>query len=171
MVDTIKELRSSISKPNEENERPPQEESAAAGKGSEQKGPPFVTQEDVIAMLEKSRVEAKRIGSMFLSHHIHQAYSSSRILKAMRHQASFFSTKGKEARRSMSTVSLMLWDHMLRKEDPADFVRRFQNLALDCYDEKDEEALVEICISNIVVDYRVYLENIGIANFLNCWNQ
>ncbi|CAL2228283.1 unnamed protein product [Prunus armeniaca] len=50
---------------------------------------------------------------MFISRLIHQAYSSSRILKAMRHQASFFSTKGKEARRSMSTVSLMLWDHML----------------------------------------------------------
>ena len=46
-----------------------------------------------------------------------------------------------------------------------DFVRRFRDLALDCYDEKDEEALVEICISNIVADYRVYLENIGISQF------
>lgn len=53
MADTIKELKNSVSKPNEENERHPQEESAAAGKGSEQKGPSFVTQEDVIAMLEK----------------------------------------------------------------------------------------------------------------------
>ncbi|CAL9025934.1 unnamed protein product, partial [Prunus brigantina] len=50
-------------------------------------------------------------------------------------------------------------------EDPVDFVRRFRDLALDCYDEKDEEALVEICISNIVADYRVYLENIGISQF------
>ncbi|CAL8175767.1 unnamed protein product [Prunus armeniaca] len=50
-------------------------------------------------------------------------------------------------------------------EDPVDFVRRFRDLALDCYDEKDEEALVEICISNIVADYRVYLENIGIRQF------
>ncbi|CAL2247408.1 unnamed protein product [Prunus armeniaca] len=50
-------------------------------------------------------------------------------------------------------------------EDPVDFVRRFWDLALDCYDEKDEEALVEICISNIVADYRVYLENIGINQF------
>ncbi|CAL2229622.1 unnamed protein product [Prunus armeniaca] len=32
----------------------PQEEFAAAGKGSEQKGPSFVTQEDVVAMLEKA---------------------------------------------------------------------------------------------------------------------
>ncbi|CAL9016172.1 unnamed protein product [Prunus brigantina] len=50
-------------------------------------------------------------------------------------------------------------------EDLVDFVHRFRDLALDCYDEKDEEALVEICISNIVADYRVYLENISISQF------
>ncbi|CAL8152937.1 unnamed protein product [Prunus armeniaca] len=33
-----------------------------------------------------------------------------------------------------------------------DFVSKFRDLALDCYDEKDEEALVEICISNIVAE-------------------
>ncbi|CAL8994267.1 unnamed protein product [Prunus brigantina] len=38
--------------PSEENKIPPQEESAAAGIGSKQKGPSFVTQEDVIAMLK-----------------------------------------------------------------------------------------------------------------------
>ncbi|CAL8134335.1 unnamed protein product [Prunus armeniaca] len=53
MAETIKELKSSVAKPSEENKRLPQEESAAARKGSEQKGPSFVTQEDVIAMLEK----------------------------------------------------------------------------------------------------------------------
>lgn len=37
------------------------------------------------------------------------------------------------------------------------FVQCFWDLALDCYDEKDEEALVEICNSNIVLEYRVYL--------------
>ncbi|CAL8138363.1 unnamed protein product [Prunus armeniaca] len=148
---------------------------------------------------KKSLAGAKRIGSIFLSHHIHPTYFSSPIIKVTRHQALSFSMGGKEARRSMSTVSLMLWDHMLviivsdlgnfqralpivlthervtttqlnntrqkHGEDPVDFVRKFQDLALDCYDEKDEEALVEICISNIMVDYRVYLENIGISQF------
>ncbi|CAL2255872.1 unnamed protein product [Prunus armeniaca] len=37
-------------------------------------------------------------------------------------------------------------------EDPMDFVSKVRDLALDCYDEKDEEALVEICISNIVAE-------------------
>ncbi len=53
MMDTIKELRNAVPKPSEENTRHPQDESAAAGKESEQKGPSFVTQEDVVAMLEK----------------------------------------------------------------------------------------------------------------------
>ncbi|CAL2229480.1 unnamed protein product [Prunus armeniaca] len=59
MMDTIKELKNAASKPGEDDDRHPQEESAAAGKGSEQKGPSFVTQEDVVAMLEKelSRIQ------------------------------------------------------------------------------------------------------------------
>lgn len=49
MGDTIKELKSSVSKSSDwEHEILPYEESAVAGKGSEQKGPAFVTQEDVI---------------------------------------------------------------------------------------------------------------------------
>lgn len=51
-------------------------------------------------------------------------------------------------------------------EDPMTFVRRFWDFALDCYYEKDKEALEEICIGNIVPDYRVYLDNIGISQFL-----
>ncbi|CAL8998917.1 unnamed protein product, partial [Prunus brigantina] len=52
MMDTIKELKNAAAKSSEEDRRP-QEESAAAGKESEQRGPSFVTQEDVVAMLEK----------------------------------------------------------------------------------------------------------------------
>ncbi|CAL9030475.1 unnamed protein product [Prunus brigantina] len=52
MTNTIKELKSSVAKRSKENERL-QQESVAAGKRSKQKGPSFVTQEDVIAMLEK----------------------------------------------------------------------------------------------------------------------
>lgn len=42
-------------------------------------------------------------------------------------------------------------------------LNHFGDLALDCYDQNDEEALVEIYFSNIVPGYRVYLENIGIS--------
>ncbi|CAL8998748.1 unnamed protein product, partial [Prunus brigantina] len=206
MMDTIKELKNAASKPSEDDRRP-QEESTAAGKGSEQRGPSFVTQEDVVAMLEKELSRSQEDWNP--------------IPKVTKHQPLFFSIRGKEAQRNMSTDSLMLWSHtpviiifdsenyqraspiglihgtphwhqalcilgtiwqagfheervtttqlnntrQKQGEDPVDFVRRFRNLALDCYDEKDEEALVEICISNIVADYRVYLENIGISQF------
>ncbi|KAL6126261.1 hypothetical protein ACLB2K_074312 [Fragaria x ananassa] len=50
-------------------------------------------------------------------------------------------------------------------ENLVEFVRHFRDLALDYYDEKDEESLVEIGISNILLEYRVYLENIGITQF------
>ncbi|KAM2542509.1 hypothetical protein TB2_021927 [Malus domestica] len=53
------------------------------------------------------------------------------------------------------------------EDDLVTFVKHFRDLALDCYDKKDEEALVEICISNIIIDYKVYLENIGINQFLS----
>ncbi|CAL8119364.1 unnamed protein product [Prunus armeniaca] len=159
IMDTIKELKNAASKPSED-DRHPQEESAAAGKGSKQKGPSFVTQKDVVAMLEKELSQSQEV---------------------MKHQPLFFSMGGKEAQRNMSTDSLMLWGHTPHEErvtttqlnntrqkqgeDPVDFVRRFRDLVLDCYDEKDEEALVEICINNIIADYRVYLENIGISQF------
>lgn len=51
-------------------------------------------------------------------------------------------------------------------EDHMTFVKRFCDLALDYYDKKDKEALVKICISNNIVDYKVYLENISIGQFL-----
>ncbi|CAL2240080.1 unnamed protein product [Prunus armeniaca] len=197
IMDTIKELKNAASKPSED-DRHPQEESAAAGKGSKQKGPSFVTQKDVVAMLEKELSQSQEV---------------------MKHQPLFFSMGGKEAQMNMSTDSLMLWGHtpviiifdsensqrasliglihgtphwhqalcvpgmiwqaheervtttqlnntrQKQGEDPVDFVRRFRDLALDCYDEKDEEALVKICINNIIADYRVYLENIGISQF------
>ncbi|KAL6141772.1 hypothetical protein ACLB2K_060059 [Fragaria x ananassa] len=50
-------------------------------------------------------------------------------------------------------------------ENLVEFLRQFRDLALDCYDEKDEESLMEICIGNILPEYRVYLENIGITQF------
>ena len=38
-------------------------------------------------------------------------------------------------------------------------------MALECYDEQDEGTLVEICINNIIPEYKVYLENLNIMQF------
>ncbi|CAL2271821.1 unnamed protein product [Prunus armeniaca] len=195
MAESIKELKN-VAKPSEDNERHPQEESAAAGKGSEQKGPSCVTQEDVVAMLGKELSRSQedwKKGSP--KEHVNH------FIDALGPHAGDYNLRRREFSKSLTDCaytwymtlapgSIRSWEDLANRfckkyfqheervtttqlnntrqkhgEDPVDFVCRFRDLALDCYDEKDEEALVEICISNIVVDYRVYLENIGITQF------
>ncbi|BFG41078.1 hypothetical protein CerSpe_273520 [Prunus speciosa] len=227
MMDTIKELKGSISKPTEENGHPQEESAAAAGKGSEQKGPSFVTQEDVVAMLERelnrSQEDWKYIPqppypSSLLQQPYPKGYEApsfvlfygrkgspkehvNRFIDALGPHVGDYNLRLREFSKSLTDRaytwyttlapgSIRSWEDLASRfckkyfqheervtttqlnntrqkhgEDPVDFVRRFRDLALDCYDEKDEEALVEICISNIVADYRVYLENIGISQF------
>ncbi|CAL2270332.1 unnamed protein product [Prunus armeniaca] len=226
MMDTIKELKNAASKPSEEDRRP-QEESAAAGKGSEQRGPSFVTQEDVVAMLERELSRSQEnwkyipqppYPASLLQQPYPKGYETptfvlfdgrkgspkehvNRFLDALGPHAGDYNLRLREFSKSLTDRaytwyttlapgSMRSWDDLASRfckkyfqheervtttqlnntrqkqgEDPVDFVRRFRDLALDCYDEKDEEALVEICISNIVADYRVYLENIGISQF------
>ena len=44
-----------------------------------------------------------------------------------------------------------------------DFIKQFQYLALDCYVNHKERELIEICIDNMLPDYRAHLENLDIA--------
>ncbi|CAL8993383.1 unnamed protein product [Prunus brigantina] len=168
MADTIKELKSSVSKPSEENERPPQEEFVAAGKGFEQKGLSFVTHEDVIAMLEKKLSQSQEDwkyapqppkGSP--KEHVN------RFIDALGQHAGDQNLCLREFSKSL-TDRAYTWYTTLAPDSVCsweDLASRFRDLALDCYDEMDEEALVEICINNIVANYRAYLENIGINQF------
>ncbi|CAL2227278.1 unnamed protein product [Prunus armeniaca] len=227
MADIIKELKSSVSKPSEENERPPQEESAAARGRSEQKEPSFVTHKDVIAMLEKKLSRSQEDWKYFpqppyplnlLQQPYPKGYKApnfilfdgrkgspkehvNRFIDALGSHAGDCNLRLREFSKSLidraytwyttlAPGTVRSWEDLANRfckkyfqheervtiiqlnntrqkygEDPVDFVHRFRDLALDCYDEKDEEALVEICISNIVADYRVYLENIGISQF------
>ncbi|CAL2248228.1 unnamed protein product [Prunus armeniaca] len=225
MAKTIKELKSSIAKPSEENERLPQEEPVAARKSSEQKEPSFVTHEDVIAMLEKKLSRSQEdwkylpqppYPSSVLQQPYPKGYEApnfvlfngrngspkehvNRFIDALGPHGGDYNLRLREFSKSLTDRaytwyttlapgSISSWEDLASRfckkyfqheervtttqlnntrqkhgEDPVDFVRKFRDLALDCYDEKDEEALVGICISNIVADYRVYLENIGIS--------
>ncbi|CAL2271168.1 unnamed protein product [Prunus armeniaca] len=168
-------LKNSAPKPSEVNEKHPQEESAAAGKESEQKGPSFVTQEDVVAMLEKELSRSQEdwkylpqpsYPSSLLQQPYPKGYEAPTFVL-------FDGRKGspkEHVNLFIDALGPYAGDHNLRlREFSKSLTDRaytwFRDLALDCYDEKDEEALVEICISNIVADYRVYLENIGISQF------
>ena len=58
--------------------------------------------------------------------------------------------------------------HMVRQrseEDPVQFIKMFENVSLDCYGDHEEKELVETCISNMLFDYRLNLENLCIMQF------
>ena len=50
-------------------------------------------------------------------------------------------------------------------EDPVQFLKRFEDVSLDCYEDHEEKELVETCISNMLFDYRLNLENLCITQF------
>ena len=51
------------------------------------------------------------------------------------------------------------------KKDPVQFIKRFENVSLDCYGNHEEKELVETCVSNMLFDYRLNLENLCITQF------
>lgn len=43
-----------------------------------------------------------------------------------------------------------------------DYIRRFRDLSLMCYDLVEEQRLVDICIAGMLYEYQPYLENLQI---------
>ena len=41
------------------------------------------------------------------------------------------------------------------REDPVQFIKRFEDVSLDCYRDHEEKELVETCISHMLSDYRL----------------
>ncbi|KAM5552842.1 hypothetical protein ABKV19_025189 [Rosa sericea] len=234
MVDTMKQLVGSISatkqheQPNDaEQPQKVSHEDSAAKASDNQKAPSFVTQDDVVAMLEKELYRSSEDWKYapqppYPSNIMHLSYPKnyetptftlfdgrkgspkkhiSRFIDALGPHASNHNLRLREFSKTLTDRaytwyttlapgSIRSWDEMAGKfcrkyfqyeervtiaqlnntrqkmgENLVDFVRHFRDLALDCYDEKDEESLVEICISNILPEYRIYLENIGISRF------
>ena len=50
-------------------------------------------------------------------------------------------------------------------EDLMEYIKRFRDIALDCYDHCEERKLVEMCMTNMIKEYRVVLENLEISKF------
>ena len=50
-------------------------------------------------------------------------------------------------------------------EDPVQFIKRLEDVSLDCYRDHEEKELVETCISNMLFNYRLNLENLCITQF------
>ena len=52
-------------------------------------------------------------------------------------------------------------------EGVVEFIRRFMDTTLDCYDDNEEHELVEVCINNMLWEYRLHLENLNIVQFFD----
>ena len=50
-------------------------------------------------------------------------------------------------------------------EDFMEYIKRFKDIALDCYDHYEEKTLVEMCMGNMIMEYRDVLENVEISQF------
>ena len=46
-----------------------------------------------------------------------------------------------------------------------EYIKRFKDIALDCYDHYKERMLVEMCMGNMIMEYRAVLENLEILQF------
>ena len=48
-------------------------------------------------------------------------------------------------------------------EDLMEYIKRSKDRALDCYDHYEEKTLVEMCVGNIIMEYRAVQENLEIS--------
>ena len=46
-----------------------------------------------------------------------------------------------------------------------EYIKRFRDIDLNCYDHYDEKTLVELFIGNMIMEYRAILENLEISQF------
>ena len=50
-------------------------------------------------------------------------------------------------------------------EDLMEYIKRFKDIAFDCYDHCEEKTLVEMCMGNMIMEYRAVSENLEISQF------
>ena len=48
-------------------------------------------------------------------------------------------------------------------EDLMEYIKRFRGIAFDCYDHCEEKTLVEMCMTNMITEYRAFLEKLEIS--------
>ena len=50
-------------------------------------------------------------------------------------------------------------------EDLVEYIKRFRDIALDCYDHCEEKTLVKMCMGNMIMKNKAILENLEISQF------
>ena len=65
----------------------------------------------------------------------------------------------------MVTLATLQVTKQRNGEDLMEYIKWFRNIALDCYDYYEERTLVEMCMTNMIWEFRAILENLEIAQF------
>ena len=47
-------------------------------------------------------------------------------------------------------------------ENLMEYIKRFRDIALDCYNHCEDKTLVEMCMGNMIMEYKAILENLEI---------
>ena len=50
-------------------------------------------------------------------------------------------------------------------EDLMEYIKRFRDIVLECYDHCEERTLIEMCMTNMIQEFRAVLENLKISQF------
>ena len=75
-----------------------------------------------------------------------------------------FCTKYFHGEKSITLATLQVTKQR-NGEDLMEYIKRFRDIALDCYDHCEERMLVEMCMTNMIIEYKAVLENLEISQF------
>ena len=73
-----------------------------------------------------------------------------------------FCSKYFHAEEKITLVNLHSTKQLI-EEDLAKYIHRFRDVSLDCHVKYQEGELVEVCIDNMLPEFRAYLENLDIT--------
>ena len=73
-----------------------------------------------------------------------------------------FCTKYFHEEETIMLVTLQAYKQR-NSEDLMEYIKKFKDIALDCYDYCKERTLVEMCMINMIREYRTVLENLEIS--------
>ena len=66
-------------------------------------------------------------------------------------------------RKETVTLATLQSTNQRNGEDFMEYIKRFRDIALDCYDPCEERTLVEMCMTNKIREYKAVLENLEIS--------
>lgn len=86
-------------------------------------------------------------------------------IKSWEEMVNKFHMKFFQVQKKVTTLTLER-DVQKESEDILDYIKRFQDKAIDCHEPIDEAHLVSICVEGAICDYKIFLVNHNLPTFL-----